>query len=85
MSKPPVKVGDISHFYSNIGVAVVELVGTLKVGDRITVAGATTDLTQVVGSMQIEHEQVDEAGAGTSIGLKMQDKVRKGDVVYKVS
>ena len=84
MSKPLVKVGEISHFYSNIGVAVVELVGTLRVGDKITVAGATTDFTQVVASMQIEHEQVEEAGAGVSIGLKVQDKVRRGDIVYKV-
>ncbi|MFH2110760.1 MAG: translation elongation factor-like protein [Candidatus Bathyarchaeota archaeon] len=83
MSKPLVKVGEISHYYSNIGVAVVELADTLKVGDSITVAGATTDFTQVVRSMQIEHKQVEEAGAGDSIGLKVQDRVRKGDVVYR--
>jgi putative protease len=83
MAEPLVKVGDVSHFYSNIGVAVVELVDRLKVGDTITVAGATTDFTQVVKSMQIEHRQVEEAGAGDSIGLKVQDLVRKGDAVYK--
>jgi len=83
MAKPLVKVGDVSHYYSNIGVAVVELVDKLRVGDTITMAGATTDFTQVVRSMQIEHEQVEEAGAGDSIGLKVQDRVRKGDVVYR--
>jgi putative protease len=83
MSKPLVKVGDVSHYYSGIGVAVVELVDTLKVGDSVTVTGATTDFTQVVKSMQIEHEQVEKAGAGDSIGLKVQDRVRIGDVVYK--
>jgi len=84
MSKPLVKIGDVSHYYSSIGVAVVELVDTLKVGDTITVTGATTDFTQVVRSMQIEHEQVEEAGPGNSIGLKVQERVRKGDVVYKI-
>ena len=83
MSKPLVKVGDVSHYYSNIGVAVIELVDTLKVGDSITVTGATTDFTQVVSSMQIEHEQVEEADARNSIGLKVQERVRKGDAVYR--
>jgi len=83
MSKPLVKVGDVSHYYSNIGVAVVELVDTLKVDDSITVTGATTDFTQVVRSMQIEHEQVEEAGAGDSIGLKVPERARKGDTVYR--
>lgn len=83
MSKPLVKVGYVSHYYSNIGVAVVELVETLKVGDNITVTGATTDFTQVVSSMQIEHEQVEKADARDSIGLKVQERVRKGDAVYR--
>jgi len=83
MSKPLVKVGDVSHYYSNIGVAVVELVDTLKIGDSITVTGATTDFTQAVRSMQIEHEQVQEAGAGDSVGLKVQERVRIGDTVYQ--
>jgi len=84
MAKPLVKIGDVSHYYSNIGVAVIELVDKLKVGDTINLAGATTDFTQTVKSMQIEHEQVEEAGAGASIGLKVQERVRKGDIVYKI-
>ena len=77
------KVGDVSHYYTNIGVAVVDLVSTLKVGDKITLRGATTELTQVVKSMQIMHEAVEEAGARDSIGLKVNDRVRKGDEVFK--
>jgi translation elongation factor EF-1alpha len=77
------KVGDVSHYYTNIGVAVVDLVSTLKVGDTITVKGATTEFTQLVRSMQIMHEAVEEAGAGDSIGLKVIDRVRKGDEIFK--
>jgi putative protease len=78
-----VKVGDVSHYYTNIGVAVVDLVSTLKAGDKISVKGATTEFTQLVKSMQIMHEAVEEAGAGDSIGLKVNDRVRKGDEVFK--
>ncbi len=73
----------MSHYYTNIGVAVVDLVSTLKAGDKITVKGATTEFTQLVKSMQIMHETVEEAGAGDSIGLKVNDRVRKGDEVFK--
>ena len=84
MSQDLVKVGDVIHYYTNIGVAVVDLSDTLKVGDNIVVKGATTEFTQLVKSMQIEHDQVNEAGNGDSIGLKVKDKVRKGDSVYKI-
>jgi len=77
------KVGDVDHYYTNIGVAVVDLVSKLNVGDKITVKGATTEFTQLVRSMQIMHEAVEEAGAGDSIGLKVNDRVRRGDEVYK--
>ena len=77
------KVGDVSHYYTNIGVAVVDLVSTLKVGDKITAKGATTEFTQLVRSMQVMHEAVEEAGAGDSIGLKVNDRVRKGDELFK--
>lgn len=84
MSKPLVRIGVVSHYYSNISVAVVELADTIKVGDTITVSGATTDFTQVIVSMQIEHMKVEQADAGDSIGLRVQERVRKGDVVYRV-
>jgi len=83
MPKDSLKAGDVSHYYTNIGVAVVELTATLKVGDKITVKGATSNFTQLVKSMQIEHKHVEEAVPGDSVGLKVQDRVRKGDEVYK--
>ena len=78
------KIGKITHYFSKIGVAVVELEDIVKVGDKIRIKGATTDFTQTVDSMQIEHEQVEEASAGQSIGLKVADKVREGDEVFLV-
>jgi putative protease len=83
VSEDLVKIGEISHFYTHIGVAVVELTDTLKIGDSIKVIGFTTEFNQIVKSMQIEHEQVNVAGKGDSIGLKVNDRVRKGDQVFK--
>jgi putative protease len=78
------EIGKISHYYTNIGVGVVELSDTLKVGDKIRIKGATTDFEQTIDSMQIEHNKIEEAKAGQSIGLKVKDHVRQHDVVYKV-
>ena len=78
------KIGVISHYYTNIKVAVIELSDNLKVGDNIKIKGATTEFTQLVKSMQIDNEPVDEAGSGDSIGLKVNDRVRKGDNVYRL-
>ena len=78
------KVGEVSHYFTKIGVAVVELTAPLRVGDRIAVKGMTTNFEQTVESMQIEHEPVEEAKAGDSIGLKVADRVREGDIVYKL-
>jgi putative protease len=77
-------VGKITHYFTNIGVAVIELEDTLKVGDEISVEGATTNFTQKIESMQIEHKDVEEAKKGDSIGLKVVDRVREGDHVFKV-
>lgn len=78
-----VEVGHVSHFFTRINVAVVELSATLAVGDTILVKGPTTDFEQVVESMQIEHENIEKAEAGQSIGLKVEQRVREGDMVYK--
>jgi putative protease len=77
------KVGEITHYYTKIGVAVVELVASLSVGDVISVKGATTDFEQTVESMQIEHENIQTAKAGESIGLKLKERAREDDIVYK--
>ncbi|QQG39100.1 MAG: translation elongation factor-like protein [Candidatus Woesearchaeota archaeon] len=78
------EVGKIFSYYSKIGVAAIELIGELKVGDTIRIKGSTTDFTQKISSMQIEHEKVKEAGAGDSVGMKVNEKVRPNDIVYKV-
>ena len=77
-------IGKLTHYFTNIGVAVIELEDTLKVGDEISIEGATTNFTQKVDSMQIQHNSVEEAKKGDSIGLKVVDRVREGDQVFKV-
>ena len=79
------RIGVVSHWYSNLQVAAVELTdGDLHVGDRIHVLGHTTDYEQSVGSMQIDHHQVYEGHVGDSIGIKLGDHAREHDVVYLV-
>ena len=78
-------VGKISHFFTNISVAVIELEDELKAGDKILIEGATTNLEQDASSMQIDRKPVEKAGAGQSIGLKVKDRVREGDKVYKIT
>ncbi len=78
-----VEVGRITHFFSKIGVAVVELTAPLVVGDSILVKGPSTDFEQVVESMQIEHTNIPRADAGQSIGLKLAQRAREKDAVYK--
>lgn len=78
------KIGEVTHFFTNIDVGVVELSDTLKEGDKIRIKGSTTDFEQEVKSMQIEHETVEEAKKGDSIGLKVKDRVREGDEVFLV-
>lgn len=78
-----VEVGHITHFFSKINVAVLELTASLAVGDRILVKGPSTDFEQVVESMQIEHKNIPRAEAGQSVGLKTAQHVRERDVVYK--
>jgi translation elongation factor EF-1alpha len=83
---PEEEVGKISDYFKKIGVAAIEITnGSLSVGDTIHIKGHTTDFTQTVDSMQIEHQSVPTAKAGDSIGIKVKDVVRDGDVVYKVT
>jgi putative protease len=78
------EIGVINEFFAHINVAGVALSDTMRVGDTIHIVGHTTDLEQSVDSMQIEHEQVQEAKAGQAVGIKVKDRVRHGDKVYKV-
>jgi putative protease len=84
MEAPYEKVGRIAHFYSKAGVAVLELTGPLNKGDKIVIKGSTTSIEQTVDSMEIEHKQIPTAQAGQSVGMKVADRVRENDIVYKV-
>ena len=77
-------IGKVTHYFGKIGVAVIELSDTLSVGDNIRIIGGEVDFTQVVDSIEIEHEKVEKASAGDSIGLKVNEKVREGYEVYKL-
>jgi translation elongation factor EF-1alpha len=77
-------IGTVSDFFAHPVVAAIELTASLKIGDKIRIKGHTTDLELTVGSMQIEHQPVQEAKAGDSIGIKVSERVRDGDTVYKI-
>ncbi len=79
------EIGKIGHYYTNIGVAVIELSSELKVGDTIHIKGHTTDFSQSVDSMEFEHEKLQSAKKGQSIGMKVSEHVRDGDKVYKTA
>jgi len=76
------ELGRITHYFPKIEVAIVELKASIKTGDKIAIKGSTTNFEQIVESMQIEHEDVQSAEAGKSIGLKVVQRVREGDIVY---
>lgn len=77
-------VGKVVHFYPKISVAVIDVLDEIKIGDEILIKGKTTNFKQTVESMQIEHEQVEKARKGDSIGLKVIERVREGDEVFKI-
>ncbi len=82
---PEEVIGKVSDFFAHPVVAGIELTGTLKVGDTIHIKGHTSDMELAVNSMQIDNVNVNEAKAGDSIGIKVSERVRRGDIVYKVT
>jgi len=82
---PEVVIGKVSDFFAHPVVAGIELTGTLKVGDQVHIVGHTTDIEFTVSSMQIDNADVSQAKAGDSVGVKVSDRVRRGDTVYKVT
>lgn len=82
---PEEAIGKVSDFFAKPVVAGIELTAKLKAGDKIHIKGHTTDLKMDVDSIQIDNAQVTEAKAGDSIGVKVNDRVRSGDTVYKVT
>ena len=80
-----VEVGSVISYFNRIGVAGVELSAPLKVGDRVRISGATTNLEQLVESMQVDNVSVDDAGHGQQVGIRVVDRVRPGDRLYRLT
>jgi translation elongation factor EF-1alpha len=85
MKLADLKVGKITHYYDKIGVAVVELSGTLSVGDEIKISGHGREFNQKVSSVQVEHEEIKEAKKGKIVGMKVDQEVKEGDEVFRVT
>ncbi len=76
--------GEVTHFFAKIGVAVVTVSRDLKIGDRVSFEGATTDFMQGISSMQVDKKEVASVSRGGQVGLKVEGKTRAGDSVYKL-
>ena len=80
------KIGIVEHFFTNVSVAAIKITnGDLKIGDTIHIVGTITDLKQKINSMQIDRVPVKLVKSGDDVGIKVNDKVREHDVVYKVA
>ena len=82
---PEEVIGQVSDFFARPVVAGIELTATLKLGDKIHIKGHTTDMEFIVDSMQINNVDVKEGRAGDAVGVKLSERVRRGDTVYKVT
>lgn len=79
-------IGKVTHFFDKIGVAVLNVDETVKVGDKLRfVGGEHTDFEQLIDSMQVDHQAVKSAKKGEDVAVKVQDKVREGYRVYRIS
>jgi len=86
MAEPQMtQIGRVSGFFAHPSVALVDLTAPLKTGETIYIKGHTTDFQQAVESMQVDRQPVLEAQAGQSVGLKVKDRCRKHDIVYKLT
>ncbi len=80
---PETAIGTVTHYYGHLSVAAVTLTDMLRVGDRIHIAGHTTDLEQTVESMEVEHAKVESAGPGDDVALAVTDNARDHDRIYR--
>ena len=78
-------VGTVSHYFAQPQVGAAKLESELRVGDLLQFRGRTTEFEQTVSSMQIDHESVEQAGPGSEVGIKVLERVRKGDRIYKIT
>lgn len=82
---PEIEIGIVSDFFARPLVAGIELAGNLKLGDKIHIQGHTTDMEFTVDSMQVNNANVTEGKPGDAVGIKVSDRVRRGDRIYKVT
>lgn len=76
-------IGEITHFYGGIGVAIIKFNRAVKVGETVHFKGAHTDFTQTIGSMQFDHKEIQSAKKGQEVGIKVDNKMREGDEVFE--
>ena len=79
------RIGEVTHYFGNISVAVISLTGAIQVGDMVHFLGPTTDFRQEVRSLQIEHEQMERVGEGQEVAMKVTRRVRPRDKVFKLT
>lgn len=79
------RIGTVTHYYTRLGVAVLDLSDEIHLGDDIHIKGRITDLVMEVRSLEIEHAKVESAGPGMEVALKVDDYVRESDEIYKVT
>jgi putative protease len=85
MKMDEVEIGQVTDFFAKPVVAGIELSAVLKIGDKIHIKGSTTDMELTIESMQIERVNITEGKPGDLVGIKVPDRVRRGDKVYKVT
>jgi hypothetical protein len=79
------RIGTVTHYYSQLSVAVLNLIDELRLGDDIHIQGHTTDLVMSVASLEVDNSKIESAGTGKEVALKVDGHVRAGDEIYKVS
>ncbi len=81
----PKQVGKIAHYFDKLGVAIVDLTAPLKVGDAVTFSHGQDTFEQTISSIQLDHEDIDRATKGKSVGVKVDHKVKEGTIVSKAA
>ena len=79
-----VQVGIVTHYFPHVMAAVVKVTAPITTGDTLRIKGHTSDFTQTINSMQVDHVPVEQAKKGDEIGLLVRSRVRQHDTVYKV-
>ena len=79
------EIGKVTDFFAKPVVAGMQLMGPLRIGDKIRIKGSSTDMELAVRSMQLDRVSITEAKAGDLVGIEVPDRVRRGDKVYKIT